>query len=54
MHRTPLNQEVLNVFNFITVLIVVTIVFFLVVHPFNIGSSSPIGIGQAFGYLFCP
>ena len=52
MHEIPSNQEVLNVTNFMTILIVMAIVFFLAVNPFNTGSSSPICVSQVFAYLF--
>jgi len=54
MHKEPLSQEVVNVFNFMAILIVGAIVFFLVAHPFNSGSSSSICAGQVFACLFCP
>ncbi len=33
MHRKPLNQELVNAFNFMIIPIVMAIVFFLVIHP---------------------
>ena len=54
MHRKPLNQELVNVFNFMIIPIVMAIVFFLVIHPYSGASSSSIGVGHLFAYLFCP
>jgi len=54
MHKKPLNQEVVNVFNFMAILIVGAIVFFLAAYPFNSGSSSSISAGQVFACLFYP
>jgi hypothetical protein len=54
MHREPLNQELVNVFNFMIIPIVMAIVFFLVVHPFSNASSSSISFGYLFACLFCP
>jgi hypothetical protein len=54
MHREPLNQEIVNAFNFMIIPIVMAIVFFLVVHPYSGVSSSPIGVGHVFACLFCP
>jgi hypothetical protein len=38
MHREPLNQEIVNAFNFMIIPIVMAIVFFLVVHPYSSAS----------------
>jgi hypothetical protein len=53
MHRDPLNQEILNVFNFMIIPIVIAIVFFLVVQPCSDVSSFPNGVGHVFACLFC-
>jgi hypothetical protein len=53
MHREPLNQEIVNVFNFMIIPIVMAIVFFLVIQPSSGVSSFPIGVGQVFACLFC-
>jgi hypothetical protein len=54
MHRKSLNQELVNVFNFMIIPIVMAIVFFLVIHPYSGASSSSIAVGQLFACLFCP
>jgi hypothetical protein len=42
MNRNPLNQEALNGLSLITILVVMGIVLFLFVHPYNTGSSPAI------------
>jgi len=54
MHREPLNQEMLNTFNFMIIPIVVVIVFFLIVQPCSDASSSCVGVSNLFACLFCP
>lgn len=54
MHREPLNQGAVNAFNFMTILMVMAIVFFLAVHPYSSASSSSIAVGHLFACLFCP
>ena len=54
MNRKPLNQELVNVFNFMIIPIVMAIVFFLVVHPYSGAASSSIGVGNLFACLLCP
>jgi hypothetical protein len=54
MHRKPLNQELVNVFNFMIIPMVMAIVFFLVVHPYSGVSSSSIVVGNLFACLLVP
>jgi hypothetical protein len=54
MHRKPLNQELVDVFNFMIIPIVMAIVFFLVIHSYSGASSSSIGLGHLFACLFSP
>jgi hypothetical protein len=54
MQRVPADTGVMNLFNFIGILIAMAIVFFLVLQPFNAASSSPLCTGYIFAYLFCP
>jgi hypothetical protein len=54
MHREPLNQEIINVFNFMIIPIVMVIVFFLIVQPNGSAPSSSVGISNLFACLFCP
>jgi hypothetical protein len=53
MHREPLNQEILNVLNFMIIPIVMAIIFFLVVQPCSGVSSFLNGAGHVFASLFC-
>jgi hypothetical protein len=54
MHREPVNQGELNGFNFVTILIVAAIVFFLAVHPYSNASSAPICVSQVIACLVLP
>jgi len=54
MHREPVNQGELNVSNFITILIVAAIVFFLAAHPYNSAYSAPSAVGHMIACLFVP
>jgi len=54
MHRKPLNQELVDVFNFMIIPIVMAIVFFLIIHPYSGASSFSIGLGHLFACLFSP
>jgi hypothetical protein len=54
MHRKPLNQEIVNVCNFMIMPIVMAIVFFLIVQPCSGASSSCVGVSNLFACLFCP
>jgi hypothetical protein len=54
MHREALNQEIISVFNFMIIPIVMVIVFFLVVQPNGSASPSSVGISNLFACLFCP
>jgi hypothetical protein len=54
MHREPVNQGEMDVFNFMTILIVAAIVFFLAVHPYSSASSAPIYVGQVITCLLLP
>ena len=53
MHREALNEEILNASNFIIVLIVMAIVFFLIVHPYSGASSYSFCVSNLFTRLFC-
>jgi hypothetical protein len=52
--RLPADRGVMNVFNFICILVALAIVFFLTAHPLNTIASSPLCSGYIFGYLLCP
>ncbi len=54
MQREPLNQEIVNVCNFMIMPIVMAIVLFLVVQPYSGASSFSTGVGHVFACLFCP
>lgn len=54
MHREPLNQAIVNAYNFVIIPIVMAIVFFLVVHPYSGTSSSSVCVSSLFASLFCP
>ncbi len=54
MHREPLNQEIVNACNFMIMPIVMAIVLFLVVQPYNGTSSFSTGVGHVFACLICP
>ena len=54
MHREPLNQEIVNVFNFMIIPIVMAIVFFLAVHPYNSASSPSFYFSQVITCLLVP
>jgi hypothetical protein len=46
MNRNPLNQGTLNAFSFTAILVVMGIVLFLSVHPYNCASSASILVSR--------
>jgi hypothetical protein len=54
MHREPLNQELVNVFNLMIIPIVMAIVLFLAIHPFSNAASPSIYVGQVITCLLVP
>jgi hypothetical protein len=54
MQRVQVHNGVMNVFNFIAILMAMAIVFFLTANPFGSVPPSPVGFGCIFAYLVCP
>ena len=54
MHREPLNQGEVNAFSLAIIPVVMAIVFFLSVHPYNSASSTPVCVGQMITCLLLP
>jgi hypothetical protein len=54
MQREPLNQTIVNAYNFMIIPIVMAIVFFLVVQPYSGASSSSVCVSDLLTCLFCP
>ena len=54
MLREPVNRGEVNGFNFMIIPIVMAIVFFLTVHPYNSASSPSIYISQVITCLLVP
>jgi len=54
MHREPLNQELVNVFNFMIIPLVMAIVLFLTVHPLSDAASPSICVNEVITCLLFP
>lgn len=54
MNRESLNRGEANAFNFVIIPIVMAIVFFLAVHPYNRASSASIYLSQVITCLLVP
>jgi hypothetical protein len=54
MRGVQIDKGVMNLFNFIAILIAMAIVVFLTVYPLDTITSSPNCVGYIFAYMVCP